>query len=826
MFEDVKFFISGEVPDSVRQTLLEGGGLEVRYFSDYVSHCIVGQGAAECDVTEARELYEVPAVRGDWVLLSADCGRLLPTAGFLVGDDRVFSGVVACLSGVGWRDRRRLWAMVAYHGGRLDPALRSSCTHLIAAQPSGAKYERAAKCPGIQVVSPDWVLDSLRAGRRCDEGAYHPRLLLPARPESPGNSITRSFSEATNEFCPDSETRAVLEKLKMCFPWNKPESPSLLDGVCPLPQAEQAQDTVTSPLASPLPRRCETQVRLTCGLAAPNARSPPAPGRDGARAVECTVSDALCRLCNPADGREAAAGGRGREGQAAEGSVPFVSLLVRRVPGVRTQPSTPDGVSGGRLRQTASIAARRLAAFNKDARSADGQVSLPPQRCLYGSVFCILGYEEVSSKGPCLKYIIGKYGGAVESSYGPSVTHVLCASLDDPTAQQAAKDGKRCITAYWLNDVLQKKKILPPWQAIHLPVTFSKEKPCKDLRISLSQFENEERIRVQLMVEKIGATFTQSFSKENDLLVCKRASGYKYTKACDWAIPVVNVRWLNDVYLSDPPCALDPRQTKYQDFDDSHSQQPQLDSRLMASWEEGVQTDRLAERNTSVSSGAKRPREGEACSQAQSKKLRSDADPRVQHKNLKVVFSLANDKENLEQKVLELGGDVVADIKDATHLVMGTKNLSTKFFCALSLVQFILSDKWVEDSYAAKRFVGEKPYILDVSWKGVSKLSLSSLLKKPNRTKLFKGKTFFVTPGTTPKSSTLRAVIEAAGGTVEDQWRTLESLREAKLDSSNYFVVCGSSDRRSISHISDNGFVVLCPSALMIAILKQEVPKA
>ena len=45
---------------------------------------------------------------------------------------------------------------------------------------------------------------------------------------------------------------------------------------------------------------------------------------------------------------------------------------------------------------------------------------------------------------------------------------------------QAVKDGKRVVTAHWLNDVLLKKKMLPPWHAMHLPNIYGADKPCKD----------------------------------------------------------------------------------------------------------------------------------------------------------------------------------------------------------------------------------------------------------------------------------------------------------------------------------------------------------
>ncbi len=43
---------------------------------------------------------------------------------------------------------------------------------------------------------------------------------------------------------------------------------------------------------------------------------------------------------------------------------------------------------------------------------------------------------------------------------------------------QAQRDHKRLVTAYWLNDVLLRKKMTPPWLALHYPSAYGSNKPC------------------------------------------------------------------------------------------------------------------------------------------------------------------------------------------------------------------------------------------------------------------------------------------------------------------------------------------------------------
>lgn len=60
-------------------SLLQDGGAErSNYFSDFVTHLIAGHDALESDISEAKDLNEIPAVTQDWILYSVKCNKLLP----------------------------------------------------------------------------------------------------------------------------------------------------------------------------------------------------------------------------------------------------------------------------------------------------------------------------------------------------------------------------------------------------------------------------------------------------------------------------------------------------------------------------------------------------------------------------------------------------------------------------------------------------------------------------------------------------------------------------------------------------------------------------
>ncbi len=68
------------------------------------------------------------------------------------------------------------------------------------------------------------------------------------------------------------------------------------------------------------------------------------------------------------------------------------------------------------------------------------------------------------------KKMIREYGGELEESYSPRLTHVLCRTQSSPTAQQALREGRRLVTAPWLSDIISRKKVMPPWKAVHFPL--------------------------------------------------------------------------------------------------------------------------------------------------------------------------------------------------------------------------------------------------------------------------------------------------------------------------------------------------------------------
>lgn len=95
--------------------------------------------------------------------------------------------------------------------------------------------------------------------------------------------------------------------------------------------------------------------------------------------------------------------------------------------------------------------------------------------------------------------------GEVEKQYCSRVTHVLCETQRHGVVMQALRDCKRCVTIVWLSDVIQRKQVLPPWTALHLPNIYLDTSPAGKHLISITGFEGVDRQRVKQMIRYTGA---------------------------------------------------------------------------------------------------------------------------------------------------------------------------------------------------------------------------------------------------------------------------------------------------------------------------------
>ncbi|KAL5240628.1 hypothetical protein ACI65C_008038 [Semiaphis heraclei] len=442
-------------------------------------------------------------------------------------------------------------------------------------------------------------------------------------------------------------------------------------------------------------------------------------------------------------------------------------------------------------------------------------LKLPPDKCLLGCIFLIVEYDrcpDTIKEVPTWKQIILDHGGEIEPSYTLRLTHILCQTQKHPLVQQGLRDGKRCITAYWLSDIITKQQLMPPWYALHFPTPYSEERPCRQMLISLTNFEGDERNRVKFMIELTGARVTSYFSADNNILVTRKLEGKKVKKARDINRPVVNVQWLNEILFGHLSCMYQPENVKYQQFNLNNPFRVDynLVLHLMGAWKMPINVtqesyDRV--RNNHVPVKRKLPRPNANFPDQENNDLSTDDiiitnidPPPIEYRPCVMLSGFGLGKEE-QRMVLQLGGTIAKNYSDATHLVMKEPVRTTKFLCCLSTVKHIVNAEWLKDSSTQHMFLGEAIYTIEevsVDQKVICKVH--KILSNPNRHELFKEKIFYVTPGVThPSVYIVRQIIESAGGTVEKQRRSLRAIQE--LEPNTYIVIASNNDLHLVSDL-------------------------
>lgn len=459
----------------------------------------------------------------------------------------------------------------------------------------------------------------------------------------------------------------------------------------------------------------------------------------------------------------------------------------------------------------------------------DPKENVPKDLPLHSCTFKIIDYENIH---PSFKV---KWCSAIKAAGGTitenlqDVTILICENRLSPLYSEAIKMGVRCVTIYWLNDVLAQKHLSYPWKALHMPLPFSKaDRPLVNHTITITNFKNKERREVKDMIIKTGAKYTDYFSVNNSLIICGSVGGEKYDRAIEWKIPIANCRILSDILLSENNRSLDVMlaQKKYQLFNrgDQLKLTTYADVKvLMSSWTKpiAVAEKKESEPSANLINGAAKNLDSALNSNGDSGfatsgstnndletstniKLEVTTDPAMKEAKCQVASDdinkplengsdraivqakkkLRNTDEpvrilftHLEQPLVdqltkyatELGLGYANGPVNCTHLIVDRISRTPKFICAFSHAKHILSYKWLVESHEAKNLLDESLFNLQDEI-GESKFSLKlaySLMKRKKYGRLlFDGFVFFVSPSVVAEVSSLKEMIESAGATM------------------------------------------------------------
>ncbi|XP_064792692.1 PAX-interacting protein 1 [Oncorhynchus masou masou] len=416
---------------------------------------------------------------------------------------------------------------------------------------------------------------------------------------------------------------------------------------------------------------------------------------------------------------------------------------------------------------------------------------IPEDGFLVGCVFAVADYPEQMADKQLLatwKRIIQAYGGIVDSSLNNRCTHLLCETQVSSMYVQALREGRRCVTAHWLNTILKKKKMVPPHRTLHLPFAFPPgAKPCSQHIISVTGFVDSDRDDLKLMAYLAGARYTGYLCRSNTVLICKEPSGLKYEKAKEWRIPCVNAQWLCDILLGNFEALRQIQHNRYSNF---NLQEPLIPNQhlvqnLLGAWRAPVKVSpdalaalQLQQKQRQSESNSQPPNKKPRLEEIQSptKKLPPESTP--------YIFFTGFEPTQVQQfmkRLHNLGGEIAESAQKCTHLVANKVTRTVKFLTAMSIVKHIVTPEWLEESWKSQKFVDEQNYMLrDAEAEVLFGFSLEESLKRAHTAPLFKGKYFYITPGICPSLITMKAIVESAGGKVLPKQPSFRKIMEHK----------------------------------------------
>lgn len=164
----------------------------------------------------------------------------------------------------------------------------------------------------------------------------------------------------------------------------------------------------------------------------------------------------------------------------------------------------------------------------------------------------------------------------------------------------------------------------------------------------------------------------------------------------------------------------------------------------------------------------------------------------------------------------------------ATHLVMTTLVRTAKLLQCLCTVNHVVSSSWLTESATAGELLPEDKFTLqDVDFEKSFKCDVQRVLKSEARSKLFEGRTFYMTPSVRPSVKAMSRMIELSGGRVEKTRRSLIKIHEANGQAPNSYVVLScSGDLHLLSDIlrsKQHNKIVSTTELVMEAIMSQSI---
>ncbi|KAF9459055.1 hypothetical protein BDZ94DRAFT_1300839 [Collybia nuda] len=516
---------------SLFKQALELGATSVSAFTDRVTHLVaVDHGGAKYMCALERK---IPILKPSWI---AESYKI-----WLRGDDveleksvaqhrlPIFSGVVLCPSGIAdITERTQINKLLTEHQGvyvkNLERPVR--VTHLLCSgdeETDKMRYAEKFNSKGeanVHLVWEEWFWDSLEYGGRFDEQRYQVRRPRPERkslleqasspppssavlsdqPEEtleshPRQLASQGFDEGEEEIAAVKRLPAVTLQL-----WG-----SLLK--------QRGYEVAGGELV-----RSPSKVGSSREPPPSPTKQPPSNSRNGSVISQFRRSNSFA---------------------------PPRAETTSVQPFRRTRTTPASNAPAGGLGSFMASAPPPLP--KKNGESSTSVVDTTTSNLFVGLKFLALG----EAKSPSVRGAVEQNGGrmALEADE-QEVDYVIVRLVSGSKLYRQEHDGlqrAKYRTECWLERCLFEDRICPP--SDH--VTFAPldiETPilgADDIHLSFSGFEQSEACWIKRLIRALGINLAPFFSRRSTHLLCPSGTGDKFTKACEWNIPVVTMEWLN-----------------------------------------------------------------------------------------------------------------------------------------------------------------------------------------------------------------------------------------------------------------------------------------
>ncbi|XXQ33177.1 BRCT domain-containing protein [Plasmodiophora brassicae] len=517
------------------------------HYTRSITHVLVGKTGSAKHATAVDQGR--PCVTVKWLEACMRTGDVAPCDAYSVPP---LLGAVISISQLDIGDRERLFASIDEHGGVYTPDLSFNCTHLVAINASGNKYEFARKY-GITIVRPSWV-HAMIEGRGIVKNLKSHLLdgLPSSTPSQPAPPPSRL-----------AETSILPDVIEMDF-----ENDSYLSGCVVVLHGfedERVFARLTKLLRTAGATRLDRIRTFTTHIVVSHGSSAPP-------AYHCAVVNVQWLVdCYNTKSRVPISSAH-RVGSKAT-SAPAVPVRTSGLylGGDDTATECLTTVGNG-----ASVAAPSPVNFSQFNRSLIRQASSSSSKSqlthllFSGKNFSLEHSSLDSGEREEIRNDIIAHGGVVihpDNAGGVRLHFTVaryivaepgCCMLFDDIVQ-AWDDGSRpiLVTPGWLQGCIRDRVLRSPCDSlVYLPVP--KKPKLKAFQghgvsVSLSQFMDQERDLVALVVRRFGGRCSDDFSKKRTHLICQypdRMTNPKQAMAVKHRIPIVHFAWLHDSVLA------------------------------------------------------------------------------------------------------------------------------------------------------------------------------------------------------------------------------------------------------------------------------------